>query len=96
MLAKSSCAIAATGISRAVNQREMKFQGLNYYYISTMMSCLRSNATICHMVEWSTSQVGHCISELSLVSEVDGVLYMSHETILVGLAMRNMIAATSL
>jgi len=83
----------------------MKFQGLNYYYISTMMSCLRSNATVCHMVEWSlpsnsTSQVGHFISELRLVSKVDGVLYMSHETILVELAMRDlsfhMITATSL
>ena len=28
-------------------------------------------------------------SELRLVPEVDGVLYMSHETILVGLAMRD-------
>ena len=47
------------------------------------------------MVEWSppsnsTSQVGHFISELRLASEVDGVLYMSHETILEGLAMRDL------
>jgi len=73
----------------------MKFQRLNCYYISTTMSCLRSNTTLCHMVKWSppsngTSRVSHFISELRLVSEVDGVLYMSHETILVGLAMRHL------